>query len=227
MCDSEICAPSPNGGTEGWSRVNLHWPPWSSPKWSQIHVLSSHWWRMLGLRVWSGNKANVLPVEHIIISLAKESAAGEVQYQDHVVFFDIDGLVHHEFIPTGQTVNKEFYKTAATPPRCCAQTSPWEVALRQLDPAPRQHPCPQGCHHKLISGKHNISSLTQPPYSPELAPCDFLLFPQLKKTMKGRRFDYVEDIQANATRQLRAITKSDYQRCFRQWQERWNKCIQA
>ena len=45
--------------------------------------------------------------------------------------------------------------------------------------------------------------------------------------MKGLRFDYVEDIQANATRQLRAITKSDYQRCFRQWQERWNKCIQT
>jgi len=32
--------------------------------------------------------------------------------------------------------------------------------------------------------------------------------------MKVRRFDYVEYIQANATRQLRAITKSDYQRCF-------------
>jgi len=45
--------------------------------------------------------------------------------------------------------------------------------------------------------------------------------------MKGRRFDDVEEIQANATRQMRAITKSDYQRCFCQWQERWNKCIQA
>jgi len=45
--------------------------------------------------------------------------------------------------------------------------------------------------------------------------------------MKGRRFYYVEDIQANATRQLRAMTKSEYQRCFRQWQERWNKRIQA
>ena len=45
--------------------------------------------------------------------------------------------------------------------------------------------------------------------------------------MEGRQFDYVEDIQANATGQLRAITKSDYQRRFRQWQERWNNCIQA
>jgi hypothetical protein len=28
-----------------------------------------------------------------------------------IVFFDNDGLVHHEFVPTGQKVNKEFYKT--------------------------------------------------------------------------------------------------------------------
>jgi hypothetical protein len=28
-----------------------------------------------------------------------------------IAFFDIDGLVHHEYIPRGQTVNKEFYKT--------------------------------------------------------------------------------------------------------------------
>jgi hypothetical protein len=41
------------------------------------------------------------------------------------------------------------------------------------------------------------------------------LFPQLKKTMKVRWFDYIEEIEANATRQLRAITKIDYQRCFR------------
>jgi len=75
--------------------------------------------------------------------------------------------------------------------------------------------------------KHNISWPPQPPYSPDIAPCDFFLFPQLKNTMNVRRFDYVEDIQANATRHLWAITKSDYERCFRQWQERWKKCIQA
>jgi len=45
--------------------------------------------------------------------------------------------------------------------------------------------------------------------------------------MKGRRFDDIEEVQANATRQMRAIKKSDFQWCFRQWQERWNKCIQA
>ena len=144
-----------------------------------------------------------------------------------IAFFDIDGLAHHEFVPTGQTVNKEFFKT---------------VLQRLLDAVRRHHPenwrfgnwilhHDNAPAHRAVTtneflAKHNILSLPQPPYSPDLVPCDFL-FPQLKKTMKGRRFDYVEHIHANAMRQLRAITKSDYQRCFHQWQECWNKCIQA
>jgi hypothetical protein len=33
------------------------------------------------------------------------------------------------------------------------------------------------------------------PYSPDLAPCDFALFPKLKMKLKGRRFEKVSDIQ--------------------------------
>jgi hypothetical protein len=55
--------------------------------------------------------------------------------------------------------------------------------------------------------KHNIPSLPYSPYFPDLALCDFFLFQQLKKTMKGHQFDDVGEIQANATRQMRAITK--------------------
>jgi len=38
-----------------------------------------------------------------------------------IAFFNIDRLVHHEYAPRGQTVNKEFYKTVL---QRCAQTSP-------------------------------------------------------------------------------------------------------
>jgi hypothetical protein len=110
-----------------------------------------------------------------------------------ITFFDIDELVHHEFVPTGQTVNKKFYKT---------------VLQRLRDVVRRHHP--EKWHsgnwilhhnnapaHRAVTtneflAKHNILSLPQPPYSPDLAPCDFFLFPQLKKTMKVRRFDYVK-----------------------------------
>jgi hypothetical protein len=45
--------------------------------------------------------------------------------------------------------------------------------------------------------------------------------------MKGRRFDDIDEVQADEVRKMRAVTESDYQRGFRQWQEHWNKCIQA
>jgi hypothetical protein len=38
--------------------------------------------------------------------------------------------------------------------------------------------------------------IPHPPYSPDLAPCDFFLFPKMKLKLKGRRFDTTEEIQA-------------------------------
>ena len=36
--------------------------------------------------------------------------------------------------------------------------------------------------------KHHITQVYQPPYSPDLAPCDFWLFPKLKSPLKGGKF---------------------------------------
>jgi len=36
--------------------------------------------------------------------------------------------------------------------------------------------------------KHHVTQVCQPPYSPDLAPCDFWLFPKLKSPLKGRWF---------------------------------------
>jgi hypothetical protein len=41
-----------------------------------------------------------------------------------IAFFDIDRLVRHEYVPRGQMVNKEFYKSPATPAQRCVQTLP-------------------------------------------------------------------------------------------------------
>ena len=43
--------------------------------------------------------------------------------------------------------------------------------------------------------KNNIAVLEQPPYSPNLAPCDFFLFPKLKEVIKGTRFQDSEAIK--------------------------------
>ena len=116
--------------------------------------------------------------------LNQESEAGKSNVKTMlIVFFNIDGLVHHEYIPRGQTVNKEFYKTVLQCLRNAVRRPPWEVAFRQLNPAPWQCPYSQGHHHKWISGETQHSV---PPTPSPLPWPHSVRFPQLKKTMKGR-----------------------------------------
>jgi hypothetical protein len=64
-----------------------------------------------------------------------------------------------------------------------------------------------------------ISFITQAPYSPDLAPSDFWLFPTLKMGLEGTRFATMED-KSNATAELRKIPKEAFRRFFQQWQAR-------
>ena len=43
--------------------------------------------------------------------------------------------------------------------------------------------------------KNKTVIMPQPPYSPDLAPADFFLFPKLKTPMKGKRFATIEEIK--------------------------------
>jgi hypothetical protein len=52
------------------------------------------------------------------------------------------------------------------------------------------------------------------PYSPDLAPCDFFLFPKMKLEQKGGRFDTIELIQAESQRVLDTLTEKDFQEAF-------------
>jgi transposase len=75
--------------------------------------------------------------------------------------------------------------------------------------------------------KTGATVIPQPPYSPDLAPADFFLFPKLKSTLKGRRFDTIEEIKENSLRQLKAIPKQAFQDSFETWKKRWGRCISS
>ncbi|UYV71883.1 hypothetical protein LAZ67_9000872 [Cordylochernes scorpioides] len=99
------------------------------------------------------------------------------------------GVVHHEFLPQGRTVNKEYYLQVMRNLReAIRQKRPdlWKNKnwLLHHDNAP--------AHTSLLVrdflAKTNTLMMPQPPYSPDLVPCDFFLFPKLKRPMKGRRY---------------------------------------
>ena len=45
--------------------------------------------------------------------------------------------------------------------------------------------------------KHQTSVVPHSPYSPDVAPADFFLFPRLQTTLKRRRLETLEEIQEN------------------------------
>jgi hypothetical protein len=59
-----------------------------------------------------------------------------------------------------------------------------------------------------------------------MAPCDFWLFPKLKRPLKGSRFDSREDIMRNVMKGLTSLPEEALQKCFQQWKERWAKCVE-
>jgi transposase len=74
--------------------------------------------------------------------------------------------------------------------------------------------------------KNETTVVPQPSYSPDLAPADFFLFPKLKSTLKGRRFESIEEIEENSLTELRAIPKKNHSRTVSKTEKkRWERCI--
>ena len=68
------------------------------------------------------------------------------------------------------------------------------------------------------------TAVPHPPHSPDLAPSYFFLFPKLKMNLKGRRFQTLEEIQAESQAVLNTLLENDFQECFKNWQRRWGRC---
>jgi len=140
-----------------------------------------------------------------------------------ILFFDIRGIVHHEFAPEDHTVNAGFYCSVLRRLReDIRRKRPelWRASnwLLHDDNAPS--------HRALVTREflaHNsIITIPHPPYSPYLAPCDFFFFffPKMKLQLKGRRFDRVEEIQRESQNVLGTLREQDFQHALQQWQRR-------
>jgi len=121
-----------------------------------------------------------------------------------LALFDSEGIVHHEYAPDGQTINKEFCVEVLHRLRESVRRKRsekwWDgdwILHHDNAPAHTSHLVQQ------FLAKHGTAQLQQPPYLPDLAPCDFFLFPRLKKVLKGGRIEAVEDIKRNSTKTFR------------------------
>ena len=67
-----------------------------------------------------------------------------------------------------------------------------------------------------------IKTVPHPPYSPDLAPCDFWLSPKLT----GCRYETIEEMKEALTKVMDTLTQEDFHGAFQKLLERY-KCIAA
>ena len=103
-------------------------------------------------------------------------------------FFDSTGMIYMHWVPTGQTVNKEFYVEVLR-----------EFNKRFLGKRPGLFKSGQWHFHQDNAPVHNsilvtdyltkmgIKTVPHPPYSPDFAPCDFWVYPKLKEKLRQLR----------------------------------------
>ena len=158
---------------------------------------------------------------HEQLTAPKESKNEQINNQNHAnLFFDSQGVVHKEFVPPEQTVNKQYYREVLERLRKRVYRVRPEIAdtwMLYHDNAP--------CHtsisvNEFVANK-GISVVPLPPYSPDLSPCDFFTFPKLKFDLKGRHFGTVDNIQ----KVVRTLLHEDFQHCYREWEQRLRRCV--
>ena len=77
---------------------------------------------------------------------------------------------------------------------------------------------------KYLTG-NRVDSYQNPPYSPDLSLCDFLLFRKLKNQLLGIHFNIDEEVLKVLDYAIRCLTKEDFQNCFIDWFCRKQKCV--
>jgi transposase len=98
--------------------------------------------------------------------------------------------VYYGFVPTGQKLNQEFYPTLLW----CLQ----EAVQKKQPELWQEHSW--FLHHNIsmhmvlsIQKNNKTPVVAQPPYSSDLSPAEFFLFPKLKVSVKRRRFQSTEE----------------------------------
>ena len=81
----------------------------------------------------------------------------------------------------------------------------------------RLHPC-----HRLFAQDVHQDSCSAS-HSPDLAPCDFCLFPKVR----GCRYETIEEMKEAVRKVIDTLTQDDFHGAFQKLWERCNKCIAA
>ncbi len=145
-----------------------------------------------------------------------------------VTFFDWNGLLYRHWILRG-TVKAETYVYILRQLRLAIRNRRRQMWLRRATQPYLLHDDNASPHSATdtveFQQRTGIEKIPHAPYSPDMAPCDFFLFPLLKKSLRGKTFNTVLELTEEVDNVIGSIPASDWRKAFNDWIARCHKCV--
>jgi histone-lysine N-methyltransferase SETMAR len=109
-----------------------------------------------------------------------------------IVFFDIQSIIMTQYVPPGQTMNQTYYTELLTKLRGKIRRKRPELWKNGWILHQDNTPAHNALSVRQFLAKKQVPVLHHAPYSPDLAPCAFFLFPKLKHSLKGTHFQSIK-----------------------------------
>ena len=182
------------------------------------------WWK-LDLLPWLRDQEIEFPMEACWLSQTQEGQTELIHQQT----FDDPSFWQHRhvlyaLVPTERTVNKEYYFEVLRE---------FRKRFRRQKPALFKwgrwhfHQDNAPVHNSILVTdyltKMGVKTVPQLPYSPDLAPCDFYLFPNIR----GCCYETIEEMKEAVTKVIDTIIQEEFHGVFQNLLERYNKWIAA
>ena len=158
----------------------------------------------------SPKKAKVIP------------SAGKVMAS---VFWDSQGVIFIDYLQRGHTITGQYYSDLLKKLRVQIQEKRPQMMSRGVLYHHDNAPGHTSAVAMATIHECGFELVPHPPYSPDLAPSDFHLFPNLKKALAGRRFASDNDVMTAVEEFLWSQPKDFFSTGIRALQHRWSKCV--
>lgn len=140
------------------------------------------------------------------------------------VWWDSEGIVYWEFLPTGNTINAQVYcEQLDRVAEALKENRPHREQITLLHDNARPHTANRTLE-KLIELEWTV--LPHPPYSPDLAPTDFKLFRSLQNGLRGKEFGTMEEISQFVTAFFASKPSGFFVRGFTDLPARWEETVE-
>ena len=166
--------------------------------------------------MWTGPGESALKKAKTVPSAGKVMAT---------IFWDSDGIILNDYLQKGKTITGEYYASLLDRFDAILKKKRPHLAKKVLfhhDNAPAHTSVIATA--KLFDLRYEI--LSHPPYSPDLAPSDYFLFPNMKIWLGGKRFSSNEETIAATNEYFEEFDKNYFLEDIKKLEYRYIKCIQ-